>query len=48
MWSNNTGDTEIEGDQIEIFMILNGHENIDTLMSFSKLRRVKELYMTSR
>ena len=29
MWSNNTGDTKIEGDQIEVFKILNGHRNID-------------------
>ena len=29
MWSNNIGDAKIEGDQIEVFKILNGHENID-------------------
>ena len=29
MWSNNTGDAKIEGGQIEVFKMLNGHENID-------------------
>ena len=29
VWSNNTGDAKIEGVQIEVFKILNGHENID-------------------
>ena len=30
MWSNNTGDVKIEGGgQIEVFKILNVHENID-------------------
>ena len=29
MWSNNTGDAKIEGDQIEVDKILNGQENID-------------------
>ena len=27
MWSNNTGDAKIEGDQLEVFTILNGPEN---------------------
>ena len=27
--SNNTGDAKIEGYKIEVFKILNGHENID-------------------
>ena len=41
MWSNNTGDANIEGgDQIEVFKILNDHENIDPNI-FSKLRQVK-------
>ena len=33
MWSNNTGDAKIEGDQIEVFKILNGHDypNISTI-----------------
>ena len=29
MWSNNTGGSNIEGDQIDVFMILNVHENIN-------------------
>ena len=29
MWSNKTGEANIEGDQIEVFKILNGHENVD-------------------
>ena len=41
MWSNNTGDANIEGDQIEVLKILNGHENIDPNIFFSKLRQVK-------
>ena len=28
MWSNNIGDPKIEGDKIEVFNILNVHENI--------------------
>ena len=28
MWSNNIGDAKVE-DQIEVFKILNGHEDID-------------------
>ena len=35
MWSNNTGDAKIEGGgQIEVFKILNGHENIDPDICF--------------
>ena len=34
MWSNNTGDAKIEGDQIEVLKILNGHENIDPNIYF--------------
>ena len=35
MWSNNTGDAKIEGGgQIEVFKILNGHENIDPNIYF--------------
>ena len=29
MWSNNTGDATIQEDQVEVFKISNGHENID-------------------
>ena len=36
MWSNNTGYAKIEGggDQIEVFKILNGHENVDPNIFF--------------
>ena len=32
--TNNTGNAEIEGDQIKVFKILNGHENIDSNIFF--------------
>ena len=36
---NNTGDAKIEGNQIEMFKTLNGHENIDpSLFFFSKIK----------
>ena len=49
MWSYNIGDAKIEGgDQIKVFTILNGHENIDPNIVL-KIRQVKELAgMTSR
>ena len=31
----------LRGDQIEVFNILNGYENIDSRFFFSKLRKVK-------
>ena len=31
----------LRGDQIEVFKILNGYENIDYNICFSKLRKVK-------
>ena len=31
----------LRGDQIEVFKILNGHENIDPNIFFSKLKHVK-------
>ena len=34
MWSDNTGDAKIKGDQIEVFKILNGHEHIDRNVFF--------------
>ena len=46
-WTNNTRSTKIfrgEGDQIiclYMFKILNGYENIDSNIFFSKLRKVK-------
>ncbi len=30
MWTNNTRNAKIKGDQIEVFKILNGYENIDS------------------
>ena len=39
MWSNNTGDAKIEGGQIEVFKILNGHENIDRNILFRIILR---------
>ena len=48
-WSNNTGEMNVDWDQIEIFNISNGPENIDPSIFFSKLRQVQELEgMTSR
>ena len=40
MWSNNTGDAKIEGDQIEVVKIFNGHENIDPNI-FVKIKTCK-------
>ncbi len=40
MWSNNTGDAKMEGDQIDVFKLLNGHENIDPNIFF-KIRTGK-------
>ena len=40
MWTDNTRHAKIKGDQIEVFKILNGYENIDSNI-FSKLRKVK-------
>ena len=37
----------IKGDQIEVFKILNGYENIDSNIFFSKLRKVKQLEGTT-
>ena len=41
MWTDNTRNAKIEGDQIEVFKILNGYENIDSNIFFSKLNKVK-------
>ena len=30
MWTNNTRNAKLRGDQIEVFKILNGYENIDS------------------
>ena len=40
MWTDNTRNAKIKGDQIEVFNILNGYENIDSNI-FLKLRKVK-------
>ena len=40
MWTDNTRNAKIKGDQIEVFKILNGYENIDSNI-FSKWRKVK-------
>ena len=40
MWTDNTRNATIKGDQIEVFKILNGYENIDSNI-FSKLKKVK-------
>ena len=40
MWTDNTRNETIKGDQIEVFKILNGYENIDSNI-FLKLRKVK-------
>ena len=42
MWTDNTRNAKIkEGGQIEVFKILNGYENIDSNIFFSKLSKVK-------
>ena len=40
-WTDNTINAKIKGDQIEVFKILNGYENIDYNICFSKLNKVK-------
>ena len=42
MWSNNTRNTNIKGDQIEVFRILNEYENIDCKIIF----KIKESKIT--
>ena len=32
MWTDNSRNAKIKGDQIEVFKILNGYENIDNLI----------------
>ena len=34
MWTGNTSNAKIKGDQIEVFKILNGYENIDSNIFF--------------
>ena len=38
MWSNNTRNGKIKGCQMEVFKILNGYENIDSNIFFSKIK----------
>ena len=38
MWTNNTRNAKIKGDQIEVFKILNGDENIDSSI-FSEIKQ---------
>ena len=40
MWTDNTRNTKIKGDQIEVFKMLNGYENIESNI-FLKLMKVK-------
>ena len=40
MWTDNTRNTKIKGDQIEVFKMLNGYENIESNI-FLKLIKVK-------
>ena len=39
MWTDNTRNTKIKGDQIEVFKVLNGYENIESNI-FLKLMKV--------
>ena len=41
MWTDNTRNEKIKGGEIEEFKILNGYENIDPNIFFSKLMKVK-------
>ncbi len=42
MWTDNTWNAKIKGGgQIDVFKILNGYENIDYNIFFSKLSKVK-------
>ena len=44
MWTDNTRNANIKGDQIEVFKILNGYENIDSNIVFE----IKESKITRR
>ena len=46
MWTDTTRNAKIKGDQIEVFKILNGYENIDSDI-FSILRKVKKIVGTT-
>ena len=40
MWIDNSRNAKIKGDQIEVFKILNGYENIDSNI-FLEIKKVK-------
>ena len=40
MWIDNTRNAKIKGDQIEVFKILNGYENIDSNICF-EIKKLK-------
>ena len=41
MWTNNSRNAKIKGDQIEVFNILNGYENIDYNIFFFEIKESK-------
>ena len=41
MWTDNTRNAKIKGDQIEVFKILNGYENIDYNIFFLEIKESK-------
>ena len=47
MWTDNTRNAKIKGGSDEVLKILNGYENIDSDIFFSKLRKVKKLEDTT-
>ncbi len=40
MWIDNNRNAKIKGDQIEVFKILNGYENIDSNIFF-EIKKIK-------
>ena len=52
MWTDNTSNAKIKGDQIEVFRILNGYENIDSNIFFeikeSKITRGHNLTLVKK
>ena len=41
MWTDNIRNAKIKGDQIEVFKILNGYENIDSNIFFFEIKESK-------
>ena len=41
MWTDNTRNAKIKGDQIEVFKILNGYENIESNIFFFEIKESK-------